>query len=47
MAPQELIIFILHDLCAVSMFSVFVGSKSAYLVFFLKPTDLETEEKML
>ncbi len=31
MAPQELKMYILHDLCVVSMVSMFLGSKTAYL----------------
>ncbi len=32
MAPQELKIYILHDLCAMIVISVLPGSKTAYLI---------------
>ncbi len=32
MVPQELKFYILHDLCVVSMVSVFPGSKTAYFI---------------
>ncbi len=34
MAPQELKIYILHDLCVAIMISVLPGSKTAYLIIY-------------
>ncbi len=48
MAPQELKIYILHDLCRENMVSVFLMSKTAYLMISKKKlNELEIEEKML
>ncbi len=43
MTPQELKIYILHDLSVVNMVTVLPRSKTAY---FLKSIDIEVEEKM-
>ncbi len=46
MAPQELKIYILHDLCVVCMISAVPRSKTAYLVISINRPMSKSKEKM-